>query len=392
MSDWKKSVFPAIGVIATIAAFIGGSEIRTRQDTGLAVRKIPQSYLAGIESPSETAVNVPEGELFYQLLLLLERDYVDPKIDEQKLAYGAVKGMVEGLWDPLSQFLQQDHFEEHERRLTGNFGGAGMEMRMISDGTELAKVQRGGRSSDPLLLRPILQVATVVPGGPADVAGIQVGDQILGVNQKWILGYTDVVKVRGLQKSLASGKISAVEFDRERGEFQKRAKSAISIARAEDLLDMGEGKIVPLTWSRGGREMSATLTTKTTKLTMLKKSPDGSYRLRLFNSFGLTKPALDAYFPVNRVGFRKTVINRLPQRVERNLTFAVPLCSADFRSAQPSGATEFNALSSKVHGRLDRLFHRAAEADPAFDLKGDVFRHKLGIKLGGLDFLNVNFY
>ena len=39
---------------------------------------------------------------------------------------------------------------------------------------------------------------------------------------------------------------------------------------------------------------------------------------------------------------------------------------------------------------LDRLLHRAAEADAALDLQGDVFRDELGVEFRGLDFLDVD--
>ncbi|MBS1714114.1 MAG: PDZ domain-containing protein [Armatimonadetes bacterium] len=266
MSDWKKSVGPAVAALAAIGSFIWGSEVRTRQELGAAPKKTGLLDVASIELSPDSGRNIPEGEYFYQLTRILERDYIEPVADERKLAYGAVKGMVLGLWDPLSQFHPADHLAEAKDRLKGTFHGVGIEIRAGIDPSQVSKARKNIRSADPAMLFPEIVVATVLPGSPAERAGMKVGDVIRGVNGKSVLSWRDIKALRDMQDAVSKGKGDAAALKSLRTDFQKRAKAGIGAMRAADLLTSGSGTTLSVEWSHGGKVQRADVETAVLKL------------------------------------------------------------------------------------------------------------------------------
>ncbi len=106
-------------------------------------------------------------------------------IDQEKLIYGAVEGMVESLDedDPYNQFLNPDMYKDMMDDTTGKFGGLGIEIGMTKvDG------------------RDQLTVISAFEGNPAYKAGIQPGDLILEIDGKSTIGislYDAKRKLRG---------------------------------------------------------------------------------------------------------------------------------------------------------------------------------------------------
>ena len=104
-------------------------------------------------------------DTFAQALSYISNDYVDD-VDERKLIYGAVKGMVDRL-DAHSTFLPPKRYERLRQDTEGEFGGVG-----ISLGE--------GPNDDDAHNYPIVE--RVVAGSPADRAGVAVGDLVLEVD------------------------------------------------------------------------------------------------------------------------------------------------------------------------------------------------------------------
>lgn len=100
-----------------------------------------------------------------RVLVQVENHYVDP-VERGKLLEGAIKGMVDNL-DPHSSYLPAEEWKQFQADTEGNFGGVGIEV----DG-------RGER----------LVVIAPIEGSPAFRAGIQSGDQIVGVDGEDIVG------------------------------------------------------------------------------------------------------------------------------------------------------------------------------------------------------------
>lgn len=283
MSDWKKSLFPSLTALVAIGAFVTGNEFRTRQDMGRKAVSTRPTDLASLEFPLDPPREVPEGEYFYGLLLLLEREYLEPVKDERKLAIGAVKGMINGLWDPMSQYLAADHWVQNERQLKGEYSGLGVEVRLSYPPDQLTKVRKDPRSADATLLFAEATIAMVVPGGPADKTGLKVGDRVVRVNGKWLVGWSDIKSVRDAQDAAAKGQLSPDAFKKLRAGFQRRAEDSMSVGRALDYLTTGEGKSFEVEWESAGVKRSAQVVSASSTLPDFTVAPDGTLSLRLFS-------------------------------------------------------------------------------------------------------------
>ena len=105
------------------------------------------------------------------------------EVDEEKLKEGAIKGYIEGLDDPYTEYISKEDMEDYMADATGNFVGIGI--YMVQD-TETNKI---------MVLAPI-------KGSPAEKAGIQPGDYIIAV---------DDVEYTGEEMTTASNKIKGEE-------------------------------------------------------------------------------------------------------------------------------------------------------------------------------------
>ncbi len=104
----------------------------------------------------------------------------DGEIDEQKLIYGANKGLVQAAGDPHTSYLDPDGVDELRSDLSGNIGGG--------IGAEI-----GLRNEQPTIIRPLTD-------SPAMREGVLAGDVIAAVNEESAAGWTvdqTVQKIRG---------------------------------------------------------------------------------------------------------------------------------------------------------------------------------------------------
>jgi carboxyl-terminal processing protease len=110
-------------------------------------------------------------DTFAQALSYISNNYVD-KVDERKMIYGAVKGMVERL-DNHSSFLPPNRYERLRQDTEGEFGGVGLSLGEGPDDEASANY-------------PIVE--EVVGGSPADRAGVLVGDRVRKIDGKATAG------------------------------------------------------------------------------------------------------------------------------------------------------------------------------------------------------------
>ena len=105
------------------------------------------------------------------------------EVNEEDLIEGAIKGYVEGLGDPYTEYFPKEEMEEYTEEALGHYSGIGI--YMVKD-TETNSI---------MVLSPI-------KGGPAEAAGILPGDIITKV---------DGVAYTGDQMNEASNKIKSGE-------------------------------------------------------------------------------------------------------------------------------------------------------------------------------------
>jgi carboxyl-terminal processing protease len=123
----------------------------------------------GVTMPPSAPANFG---LFWQALQLLREHYVDQSaLDPRQLTYGAIRGMLESLDDPgHTDFMTPEERKAQEESLNGKVTGIGVML---------------GREND------VPTIVAVIPGGPADRAGVRAGDVFFRIDGRPVAGLDD---------------------------------------------------------------------------------------------------------------------------------------------------------------------------------------------------------
>jgi carboxyl-terminal processing protease len=124
---------------------------------GIALALAAGAIAAGPQKKPKTKFE--KLDVYARVLSYVESNYVED-IDERKLVYGSVKGMMRTL-DPHSAFMTPEEFADMRADTDGEFGGVGIEIDE-QDG--------------------ILVVIEPIPNSPASRAGLMAGDRIVAIN------------------------------------------------------------------------------------------------------------------------------------------------------------------------------------------------------------------
>ena len=139
------------------------------------------------------------------------------EVDETKLKEGAIRGYIEGLEDPYTEYISKEEMEDYMADTMGNFVGIGI--YMVND-TQTNRI---------MVLSPI-------KGSPAEKAGILPGDYIISINGEQ---YT------GEQNSLAASKIKGEEGTTVTLEILRGEETLnFEIKRENVIVDPVEGKVI----------------------------------------------------------------------------------------------------------------------------------------------------
>ena len=106
-------------------------------------------------------VNHVSLALFEEAWGKISSDFLGKLPDDQRINYGAIQGAIYQLNDPYTLFLEPVVREEERDNLRGNFGGIGVYL------TQDAQKQF---------------IVELIPGNPAEKAGVQTGDILLGID------------------------------------------------------------------------------------------------------------------------------------------------------------------------------------------------------------------
>lgn len=126
-----------------------------------------------LEAGSEKAVNVgtdtrSEFAKLYNVYDTITSEYYKD-VDKNTLIESSIEGMVKGLDDPYSEYMNKDEIAKFQESVTGDFEGIGAEV-----------MQEGNR----------IIITSPMRGSPAEEAGIEPGDQITAVDGKSTEGMT----------------------------------------------------------------------------------------------------------------------------------------------------------------------------------------------------------
>ncbi len=157
-----------------------------------------------VEAPSE----VPEEfRPVWEVWALLTREHVERgNLEGEDFAEAAIRGMLEELGDPHTNYIPPEVFEIEAEDIQGRFEGIGANVQLRRDGK--------------------LQVVAPIKGSPAELAGLRPGDAIISVDGESIVGLSlleAVARIRGPRGSTVTlmvehlGALDAVEIKVTRG-------------------------------------------------------------------------------------------------------------------------------------------------------------------------------
>lgn len=226
-------------VLLIVLCFGLGFGLRAQSD------KIQSSRALKADAPPEgtqiassrldlTVADIRPLKTVYSVLRSLREHYVDPITvkDEGKMSYGAIRWMLASLNDPETRFIEPDQRKLLGEAREGKFYGIGAVLAIkqtIRPNTDKDKTKQ-------TITEEHLIVATVLPGGPADRAGLKPGDEIVAINGKDVLPFdpyqhfSDTIKqekIRNMERPQIR-KIIDIE--------QKRIDDGIAIIDAEKML------------------------------------------------------------------------------------------------------------------------------------------------------------
>lgn len=262
MNDVSKSLLSAAGVIAAAGMVVLGASQRAKMDGGqLAAANL--STLVASRDREAVQVNVSATDFFSTLSEKLKQEYVEPVGDDMKLATGAVRGMVGSLADPDSLYMDKSEFTAFLNARQGKYEGIGADFVLtLPKSSKLSKEflqptsgQEEGPSPEPQVSdsadMPRLTVSSVVPGGPADRAGVRAGDIVDTINEHWVYNSAPLRKFRAAQKQYEAKKMTLGALNNLRNELRTKFDKAILPIRARQMLFLGSAGEVNVVWQRG---------------------------------------------------------------------------------------------------------------------------------------------
>jgi len=218
-----------LGLTLVVLSFGVGVNYGRNSDTSF----IPSGRPKVVNTTPPPSKNV-DFSLFWDVWRRLEESYIDKKaIDQSKMVYGAISGMVSALGDPYTVFLPPSQNKESKDSLGGHFEGIG--------------AQLGVKDKKIIVVAPL-------KGTPAEKAGLRASDWIVKVDGKdtadWTLPET-VSAIRGQKGTKVV--LTILRKDEEKTRDVSVVRDTINVPSVEwEMKDSGRGKVVYLKLSQFG--------------------------------------------------------------------------------------------------------------------------------------------
>lgn len=143
---------------------------------------LPSIEVVPLDEPLEAPSEVPEElKAIWDVWAILTREHVDRSdLDPEAFTEAAIRGMLDALGDPHTNYVRPEAFKIESSDLQGKFEGIGANVSMRLDGK--------------------LQIVAPIKGSPAEAAGLRPADVILEVDGVSIVGLSlleAVARIRG---------------------------------------------------------------------------------------------------------------------------------------------------------------------------------------------------
>ncbi|MBL7057887.1 S41 family peptidase [Patescibacteria group bacterium] len=185
-SKLKKALYKLMAIFLLIfAGFLGGMYSSSKNDIVKDLSKKEVVYVGKVlgkySEPEKGELNQDiDFKLFWELWDMVRESYVDQgEINDKKMFYGAMNGMIASIGDPYTIFMEPQEAREFEEDLNGKFEGIGAEIGIRDE---------------------ILTIIAPLEGMPAEKAGLMSGDKVLAIDGEVTIGITideAVKKIRG---------------------------------------------------------------------------------------------------------------------------------------------------------------------------------------------------
>lgn len=161
---------------------------------------------------------------FWEAWDIVHERYVDQPVDDSALMQGALRGMLDGVGDPHTSYMDPQQYTQEQNRLEGEYEGIGAWV-------------------DPE--QEYLTIIAPMPGSPAEKAGLEPGDEILAVDGDDMAGVPGDLVIRRVMGPAGSTVTLTVRREGENGllEFDVQ-RASITIPSVES--EMLEGNIAYL--------------------------------------------------------------------------------------------------------------------------------------------------
>lgn len=154
----KKKILVGISVIVAIGALLAsGFSLGYRMG-----RKVPETVLIrGVSNIDSGKPDVNFGVFWEAWKIISDRYLRNKDVNAQEKVYGTVKGLVQSLKDPYSEFFPPSDSQKFQEDVQGNFGGIGAELGIKKN---------------------LLVIIAPLKDTPASNAGLLAGDQVFKIN------------------------------------------------------------------------------------------------------------------------------------------------------------------------------------------------------------------
>ncbi len=164
-------------VVLVLASFAGGVALGQNGNQGATV-KTGTLNNKNATPPKYLSKDVDMTQ-FWNVWDTLKTTYLRKPVQDPKLFYGSIKGMVASMGDPYTVYFDPDEASQFASQLDGTFDGIGAEM--------------GFKETQMIVVSPL-------PNTPAFKAGLKAGDAVLKINGEDTKGMPldiAVTKIRG---------------------------------------------------------------------------------------------------------------------------------------------------------------------------------------------------